>query len=89
MHDGKKQNGTDLGPVDAEIARLNAECRRYGYALVRRRKIAVHRCDCDGQPTGAPLKRFDATLPELEGAHEYVWSSYLDDTGQTHNNVRP
>ena len=78
-----------LAAVDAEIAKLNAVCRRYGYVLVRRRKVAVHFCDRDGQPTGAPLERFDATLLELEGAHDYIWSRYLEDTGQTDNNVRP
>ena len=79
----------DLAAVDAEISRLNAECRQYGYVLVRRRKVGVHYCDRDGQPTGVPLERFDATLLELEGAHDYIWSRYLDDTGQTDNNVRP
>lgn len=79
----------ELSAVDVRIGELNAECQPYGYVLVRRRKVAVHRCDRNGQPIGAPLERFDATLLELEGAHDYIWSRYLEDTGQTDNNVRP
>ena len=52
----------DLATVDAAIAKLNADYRRDGYVLVRRRKVGVHYCDRDGQPTGAPLMRFDASL---------------------------
>ena len=51
----------DLATVDAAIAKLNADYRRDGYVLVRRRKVGVHYCDRDGQPTGAPLMRFDAS----------------------------
>ena len=79
----------ELVAVDAEIAKLNSECRRYGYVLARRRKVAVHYCDRDRQPTGSPLERFDPTLLDLEGAHDYIWSRYLEDTGLTDNNVRP
>ena len=64
----------DLFAVDAEIARLNAFYWRYGYVLVRRRKeVGVHYCNQDGQPTGEPLERFDASpVPGLEDAEEWV-----------------
>ena len=68
----------DLSVVDAEIAKLNADYVHDGYVLVRRRKIAVHYCDRDGQPTGAPLMRFDASLvPGLEDAEEWLWDRHL------------
>ena len=68
----------DLATVDAAIAKLNADYRRDGYVLVRRRKVGVHYCDRDGQPTGAPLMRFDASLvPGLEDAEEWLWDRHL------------
>ena len=68
----------DLATVDAAIAKLNADYRRDGYVLVRRREIAVHYCDRDGQPTGEPLECFDASLvPGLEDAEEWLWERHL------------
>ena len=69
----------DLSAVDAAIAKLHADYRRDGYVLVRRRKeVGVHYCDRDGQPTDAPLMRFDASLvPGLEDAEEWLWDRHL------------
>lgn len=68
----------DLSALDAAIAKLNANYRSDGYVLVRRRKVSVHYCDRDGQPTGAPLMRFDASLvPDLEDAEEWLWDRHL------------
>ena len=69
----------DLAAVDAAIAKLNADYRRDGYVLVRRRKeVGAHYCDRDGQPTGAPLMHFDASLvPGLEDAEEWLWDRHL------------
>ena len=69
----------ELAAVDSRITELNAQYRRDGYVLVRKRKISLHYCDRDGQAIGRPLMRFEASLvPGLEDAHGEIWARVLE-----------
>ena len=78
MSEQARRIATDLAAVDAAIAELNDRYWRDGYVLVRERKVGVYWREKDGQPTGRPLIRFDATLvPGLEDAEEWLWDRHL------------
>ena len=73
-----QQRPQELAAVDARIAELNRQYWPDGFVLVRKRKVGIYWRDADGQPTGRPLIRFDATLvPGLEDAEEWLWNRHL------------